>query len=217
MFFPRFTPNNHVIACPSSSGRTSPGPPGAGCLLLPHPDQLPPDCLHSTSREPHPVDDRLIFHQSKDARLLVAFLGTRRDRSNLQVSKSKCCQPGYGDPILVIPCRQPDRVPEAQPQHFHWLFRHREHPFQQPADGCQPACPPNGMQSQPMGGFRIKLEQHPAKERVHFHLCILQLCNCPGNPRLAGLRLFRFLNGADHFLLVRIGEFLESHECPGFR
>ena len=76
--------------------------------------------------ETHAVDNGFILHQTEDARFRVARLGQRRDRPNFDVTEAQRGQPADGDAILIIPCRQPDRVLESQSKDFHRLLRRGE-------------------------------------------------------------------------------------------
>ena len=89
-------------------------------------NQLPFDLYRPFTWKSHPVDDSLVFDQSKDTRPGVARLRTQRDRPDFKMTKTQCCQPTYGYAILVITRGQANRVFEFQSENFHRLFRRRE-------------------------------------------------------------------------------------------
>jgi len=65
--------------------------------------------------EPHPVDDRAILDQAKQAGLRVARLGQRGERAHLDTAEAQAEPAGNGAGILVDARREADGVGEVDP------------------------------------------------------------------------------------------------------
>jgi len=93
--------------------------------------------------EAHTVDERLVFGQPKQPGPVVAWLGQRRDRPDLHVSKAQRRPGPHRDGVFVEACGQPDGIgkPQAKGGDLEALVLHcteLPHQFQPWSQGPQP-------------------------------------------------------------------------------
>ena len=117
--------------------------------------------------EPEPVDHRLVLDQPEQARLRIARLGQRRQRSQFGKAKAKAVHLVCDPPILVITRRQSDRIGKADARHHGCQHR----------IGCQRrACRhhPQRSKREMMGTLGIERKQQRADQTIGHGTCLCQ-------------------------------------------